>query len=126
MPDLVLELKRNPQEPARARAFVAEHLAGCSADTRDDAVLLVSELVSNVVQHGALPARMSLEFRATRLHVIVEDSGSGIPHSHGLPDPLAPTGRGLVIVAAIAAAWGISTAAGQVGKRIWFDLTIVE
>jgi two-component sensor histidine kinase len=124
VPDVVLDLARSLQEPARARAFVAEQLAAYPESTRLDAVLLVSELVSNVVQHGALPARISLRVDNARLHVTVEDSSSAMPEGPGLPDVQAPNGRGLIIVAAIASAWGITTAVGHAGKGVWFDLAI--
>jgi two-component sensor histidine kinase len=122
--DLVLDLVQSIDEPARARAFVGGPLTAHPRDTRDDALLLVSELVSNVVQHGALPARILLEVTGTRVHVVVHDSGGGIPEGPAARDHEAPNGRGLIIVAAVATAWGISTVAGQIGKGVWFDLAV--
>ena len=124
MPDVVLDLAQNLQEPARARAFVIEQLAAYPQATRLDAALLVSELVSNVVQHGALPARISLRVENARLHVNVEDSSAAMPEGPGLPNVEAPNGRGLIIVSSIATAWGITTAVGRAGKGVWFDLAI--
>ena len=124
MPDLVLELEQSIHEPARARAFVADHLHDHSRDTRDDALLLVSELVSNVVQHGELPARMLLTVTGARVYVVVQDSGDSIPEGPAARDREAPNGRGLVIVAAVATDWGISTVAGRLGKGVWFELTV--
>ena len=124
MSDLVLDLRRTLDQPALAREFVAGHLADYPADVRADAQLLVSELVSNVVQHGAVPARMLLRMTGPLLRVIVEDSGPDLPDTAAHPDPSACSGRGLIIVASIAAAWGISTVSGQVGKGVWFDLPL--
>lgn len=124
MSDLALELDRTLEEPARVRAFVADQLAGYGSDVRSDALLLVSELVSNVVQHGALPARIVLSLSGNRVHILVEDSAPAMPEGPRRTDHGAPGGRGLIIVAAVAAAWGISTTAGRPGKAVWFDLAV--
>ncbi len=121
-----MELSQSIDEPARARAFVAEWLETVPFETRADAVLLVSELVSNVVRHGALPARMVLTQNGGRLRVVVEDSNPAMPGPPGPPDAAAGGGRGLIIVSSIAAAWGISTAPDRPGKGVWFDLALVS
>ncbi len=124
--DARLELRDSVNEPARARAFVAEYLATRSPGSRDDAVLLVSELVTNVIRHGALPATVSLQVTGARLHVVVADCGPPLPPQPWITDVAATSGRGLTIVAAIALAWGVATKPGQAGKQIWFELAAVS
>jgi hypothetical protein len=105
---------------AAARRVVAQVLEAWAVDApRDDAVLLVSELVTNVVRHVAGRAAMRLEIRLAEplLHVAVVDS-STVP-----PVPRIGTssgGHGLELVAAVARRWGSEEHDG--GKRIWFEL----
>ena len=92
-----------PGAARAAREFTAETLAGCPA--RDDAVLVVSELVTNAIQHSrsAGPAgliRLRLEAEPGEpVQIDVQDDG---------PAPVAAAaadgehGRGLLLIAALA------------------------
>jgi anti-sigma regulatory factor (Ser/Thr protein kinase) len=86
---------------------------------RDDAVLLVSELVTNVVRHVAGRAALRLEIRlaAPLLHVAVVDSSTVPP---AVRPGTSAGGHGLGLVAAVADRWGSEEQDG--GKRIWFEL----
>lgn len=66
-------------------------------------VLTVSELVTNAFRHGGQPVSMSMRHRAQRLRLDVRDSGS-IPFDGvaGAPDDDAVSGRGLLLVHALA------------------------
>ena len=122
----VLQLAGTVDEPGIARSFVARELVGVAADLCDDAVLLASELVSNVIRHGAAPARLEVTVvDANRLRIAVHDSGAVLPplsHNPARVDPASTSGRGLLIVAALAQAWGVSTEPGVDGKGVWFEL----
>jgi anti-sigma regulatory factor (Ser/Thr protein kinase) len=90
---------------------------------RDDAVLVVSELVSNAVRHaqrGAERVELKMELLPGALHIEVTDDDPNPPV------PLPPrandeTGRGLQIVQQLSDRWGWEVSRG-VGKRIWCDL----
>jgi anti-sigma regulatory factor (Ser/Thr protein kinase) len=88
----------------------------------DDAALLVTELVANVIDHA--PAETSLTVEATAsdgwLRISVAD-GSSIPPVLRDPRPDQPRGRGLRLVQAIADRWG--SEAYRDGKRVWFELS---
>ncbi|HUY45524.1 MAG TPA: ATP-binding protein [Streptosporangiaceae bacterium] len=109
-----------PDQVRHARRFLAQVLDGCPA--ADDAIVCLSELVTNALLHS-VSSRPGGTFRvratlwAGLLRVEVEDDGPwepGISHdSHG--------GRGLVIVDALARNWGI-TENGQASRTIWFEL----
>ena len=88
----------------------------------DDAALLVSELVSNVVDHVQGEAVLSLELGLADgwLRIAVADGSSVRPVVRELQQE-RPRGRGLQLVEAIADRWGAEDHQG--GKRVWFELT---
>jgi hypothetical protein len=88
---------------------------------RDDAALLVTELVANVVDHVGGEASLTLELTAAGgwLRIGVLDGSSVRPVVQALSQD-RPRGRGLLMVQAIADRWGSEE--HQEGKRVWFDL----
>jgi anti-sigma regulatory factor (Ser/Thr protein kinase) len=88
---------------------------------RQDAALLVTELVANVVDHAASDANFTLELTLsdTWLRVAVSDGSSIQPIVRELSKE-RPRGRGLFMVQAIADRWGSEEHHG--GKRVWFEL----
>jgi two-component sensor histidine kinase len=102
-----------------ARRFLQENLADVSDEMRDTAVLLVSELATNSVRHAATSFSVSLLVGDSSVRVEVADRDAT------LPVPQVTTrrdvdGRGLAIVAKLAADWGVEPARG--GKVVWFTL----
>lgn len=92
----------------------------------DTAELLTSELVTNALQHtehGAeLTATLSAEaHRCHRLRVEVRDFVSRHPKLRA-PGDQTTSGRGLLLVQALADAWGVHTEG--TGKVVWFELSI--
>lgn len=88
----------------------------------DDAALLVTELVANVVDHVRGEATLTLEFAVSDgwLRISVADGSSIRPVVRELAQG-QPRGRGLVLVKAIADRWGSEDHQG--GKRVWFELS---
>ncbi|WP_123819848.1 ATP-binding protein [Kitasatospora cineracea] len=130
--------------PALARRLVRQLLrdAGpAAADGEADALLAVSELVTNANLHGggvtAFTARTEAAPPATdrstvddrtprlRLRVVVEDADSRPPRSHpcALLDPVRPGGRGWALVTRLAATWEVTVLPGG-GKRISVTLAL--
>lgn len=110
----------------RARHALADTLGEWKMDELGDAAALVlSELLTNAVQHGRVPGR-DIGTRFLRL----PDGGLRIevhdPRSAG-PAPRTATewdehGRGLALVEALTAGrWGTATREGP-GKLVWADL----
>jgi anti-sigma regulatory factor (Ser/Thr protein kinase) len=91
-----------------------EHITGA-------AVMCVSELVTNVVQHAGTSARLTLEL-ADRLLVTVEDTGTWSTPRTGGEDLAASQGRGLALVEAVSDAMG--HARGVNGSTVWFELAL--
>jgi anti-sigma regulatory factor (Ser/Thr protein kinase) len=88
---------------------------------REDAALLVTELVSNVVDHVGGEANLTLEVSVSEdwLRIAVADGSSVRPVVQELSHE-RPRGRGLRMVQAIADRWGAEDHQG--GKRVWFEL----
>jgi hypothetical protein len=87
----------------------------------DDVALLVTELVTNVVDHVDGEAMLTLELAlaADSLKIAVADGSSVRPVVRELNTD-NPRGRGLQLVQAIADGWGIEEHHG--GKRVWLTL----
>jgi len=79
--------------------------------------VVVSELVSNSVQHARTPLELVLRRTSSYVHVTVSDGDKRPARLREPRDPLQPGGRGLVLVEAFAAAWGCHPHAG--GKSTW-------
>ena len=88
----------------------------------DELQLLASELVTNAVRHGAHPAEdhlVELLLWPADGHywLAVSDPGPGRPVLTTAPDTAACGGRGLLLVDALAAAWGVVPRRGR-GKAV--------
>ncbi|HEV3380271.1 MAG TPA: ATP-binding protein [Trebonia sp.] len=90
---------------------------------KDDAVLLTSELVTNVIKHvGAGDIVLTIGCCECEFRVDVQDSSNSFPR----PVPVAvdsETGRGLVLVNAIADEWGYYRT--PVGTGVFFVLNFL-
>ena len=121
--DVVLSLPQNVDAPAMARDYVTRYATGLPAGLLEDAQLLVSELVGNAVRHGREEIVLRLRPNPPGIGVAVTDHGEDMPTlPDGRPDPTIPSGRGLLIVAALASRWGVEKVESGVGKTVWFDL----
>ena len=120
-----LTLTRGLHAPAHARAWVSARTPGLPRDATDDALLIVSELVTNAVRHGDGDILVSLDLRPDRVRIEVRDDSPElpvIPAEH--PPTDRPAGRGLLIVAATASDWGVDRARGDRGKTVWAELRL--
>jgi anti-sigma regulatory factor (Ser/Thr protein kinase) len=105
----------------QARAFVAAGLrtAGVS-DTglADRMAMVTSELVTNAVLHARTEIEVRLAVDDREIHLQVSDQASPRP-CRAPPSTTATSGRGLVLVDALADAWGVSAPDGGTGKTVW-------
>ncbi|RAY15557.1 PAS sensor protein [Actinomadura craniellae] len=112
------ELPAEPAMVGRVRAEVAERLAGWGlSELTDSMQLLVSELVTNALVHGAGAITLRL-IRANSLLCEVGDDGQELPYlcDASLTDE---SGRGLQLVGYIAERWGVRRT--DHGKIVWFE-----
>lgn len=93
----------------------------------DTVALLVAELAANAVLHGRVPGR-DFELRLVYAYgtgvvrVEISDTHEDRPDTDAAPRPdlEADGGRGLLIVEALAARWGVSDRLGP-GKTVWAE-----
>jgi len=120
--EAVLDLPQDLGSVRQARRFVKETLAQWDLlGLVDDALLVVSELAANAITHADSDYRVRLASTAQTLRIEVRDDGTGTPE----PQPQSMTsehGRGLLMVAAIAASWGIERSEER-RKLVWAELT---
>jgi anti-sigma regulatory factor (Ser/Thr protein kinase) len=112
-----------PEAPFLARRTVSLWLEGRDhPQLHEDAVLLVSELVTNSVRHSGQPAGAPVHIRAAAVDGVVRVEVHD--HGHGPVRPRAPNlqqgGFGLHLVNQLAARWGVSY---DHGTRVWFELS---
>ncbi|MGB8650290.1 MAG: SpoIIE family protein phosphatase [Mycobacteriales bacterium] len=117
---LVLELPAVPESAAAVREALKE-LLGPERDA-DAATLLATELVTNAARHAGGELRVRAGLRSDVLLVEVSDTNPDLPQLTGLPDWEQESGRGLVLVEAVADRWGSDPL--PTGKRVWFELSL--
>jgi anti-sigma regulatory factor (Ser/Thr protein kinase) len=122
----VIELDGGTDAPSRGRHAVTEVLDGwgCEPGTREDLLLVVSELVTNAVVHGAEPIVVTMVRAPDRVRVEVTDGAAeSSPQGNPRPPADAETGRGLSVVTRLAVAWGWRASPGR-GKTVWAELPV--
>jgi anti-sigma regulatory factor (Ser/Thr protein kinase) len=124
--DGVLRLDPSLKAPALARQFLQDHRDHLPGDLLTDAEVVVSEVVTNAVRYGL--GAILLRVRATPpgIGIAVSDEGPPIPAAK-VKHPTAPAGdaahgRGLLIIDALASAWGVVPHDSPPGKTVWIEL----
>ncbi|GAA4594272.1 ATP-binding protein [Planotetraspora phitsanulokensis] len=103
----------------QARALVRRELDRWGIPSLiDDCALIVSELVTNAVRHGGTALALRLVGGAGWVYGEIYDPGDGVPRMRESGAD-ATSGRGLMIVAALADDWGV-TRPQRGGKIVWF------
>ncbi|HUQ55010.1 ATP-binding protein [Lentzea sp.] len=113
---LVLELNDDVIDIAEVRRWAGSALPRLHEDDLLDVQLIVTELVSNVYDHGKFPARLLLEVQPEGVRIVVEDA-SPIPPVLKPSSPHSARGRGLVLVDQLAGEWGVTEQ--PPGKAVW-------
>ncbi|MFC8131291.1 ATP-binding protein [Streptomyces sp. NPDC057302] len=95
------------------------------SDLSDAAAHITAELAANAVTHGHVPGRdfelrLAYEQPTRTLRIEVSDArGDRVPELRP-PDPEAESGRGLRLVEATDATWGVVER--LIGKTVWAEL----
>ena len=84
-------------------------------------MLLASELVTNALLHGTPPISIEVLGITSGVRVVVTDAHPDLPVLRP-PSREDEHGRGLLLVAKLAARWGVD--AHPPGKSVWFELTV--
>lgn len=122
----VTTLPPQDRSPAAARRVVQDALLRGGLEVLlDDALLLVTELVTNAVVHAGTEVELHVDIGAGRAHIEVVDHGTGaLPSLAGVPASDREGGRGLFLLDAVAQEWGTRHFAG--GKAVWFVLGVAD
>lgn len=127
--DRMLVHRRDLHHVRRLRRFLEQLLPDWGLEALlDDMELLVTEVVTNALVHADTDVDVRLRGYPDHIRVEVRDSNPSPPiimanlGPGDTGDAEAESGRGMLIVDALASAWG-SSPAGR-GKTTWFELDI--
>jgi PAS domain S-box-containing protein len=120
---LAATLPGGPHAPRAARIELGERLAGRIGERAEgDALIVLSELVTNAIRHGGAPTaddRLTVHAALLpgALRIEVSDPGPGFePGGHG---PRADGGYGLHLLDRLASRWGVT---GAHPVTVWVEL----
>jgi anti-sigma regulatory factor (Ser/Thr protein kinase) len=85
----------------------------------ETALLIVSELVANAVQHGSEPIALRLCWDGRTLRVEVSDGDSCVECVKPTPHSSDEHGRGLALTDHLALSWGAHARPNGKGKTVW-------
>jgi anti-sigma regulatory factor (Ser/Thr protein kinase) len=120
--DMSFELAGGPYAVTAARLALADLESQLDPSVAFDVRLLVSELVTNSVQHASVAAEDSIVLEVSigdeSVRVTVRDDGPGFEPPASPPPKDADAGWGLFLVEQLADSWGV----GDGGKGVWFEI----
>lgn len=123
MPDPVatsVTLEADARNVGSARRLLQDAMSRSGADAHiDDAVLVLSEIVTNAFVHTGTDVTVLVWSTPRGTRVEVEDSGRHLPVRRRYADT-AGTGRGLQLVEELADRWGAQRRGN--GKAVWFEI----
>lgn len=123
------QLPHSPRSAGRARALLREQLMAwmVEGEVAETAELLLSELVTNSIQHARVPSGREIGVRLARydgkLRVEVADANNRHPEPRSA-EADDESGRGLALVVALAERWGCCPRRHGIGKAVWAELKI--
>ncbi|MFI8536444.1 PAS domain S-box protein [Streptomyces aquilus] len=119
---LTTDLPALPSSVPDGRTFLNKALIAWEcAESAEEARLLLSEILTNAVQHAEGPITLHLCRTATDLTVEVSDRSPHLPQPR-IAGEDEESGRGLLLVRALADGWGVRPT--DEGKTTWFTLKL--
>jgi anti-sigma regulatory factor (Ser/Thr protein kinase) len=111
-----MRFTRDPECVGACRDFVEQALGSRPVELVDRAVLVTSELVTNVIRHTSDGGVLEVVVGPDHLRLEVSD------FSHRQPvevhhSPRATGGMGLPIVSSLSSSWGVQES--RAGKTVW-------
>ena len=120
--DMSFELAGGPYAVTAARLALSDIDSHVDPSLAFDIRLLVSELVTNSVQHAAVGAEdsimLTVRISDQVVRVEVRDNGPGFERPKVELKPEADAGWGLFLVEQIADAWGVDSDE----RAVWFEI----
>lgn len=116
----VFRLPAHGTSVSAARNRITEQLTewGVGECVHEDAALIVSELFTNALVHtDSSEITCRLQTTAQTVYLAITDQGHG-PTGPRVREPDVESGRGLILVSALAQLWGVNTEQGC-GRTVW-------
>lgn len=109
-----------PSSVARIRRFAVDACRRSAEGVDCDTVaLLVSEVATNALVHGAGEVRVRVLPQPPGVRIEVADASTAVPQRRQA-STVDEGGRGIALVEALSTAWGSEARDG--GKTVWFEL----
>ena len=122
-PAAAVTLPSTDRAPGVARRFVRDAGSAWPGQVLEAALLVVSEVVTNAVRHGAgtIQLCVAADDRMVRIEVTAE--GVQLPRRRSASEEaLGDGGRGLHLLDALTAEWGSEPREDGPGKVVWMEL----
>ena len=128
--EFAMDFASTPRGARLARRLVSKRLGEWGhphgSPVHDAVTLVAGELAANAVRHGRVPGR---DFRlrlvlGAVVRVEVADTRTEARPERRAPDAEAESGRGLLLVARLAARWGVAERPGAPGKTVWAEVSL--
>ncbi len=106
-----------------SRHWARGHLeeSGVTGSRLELLALLVSELVTNAVEHAWPPVVLSVDVSAARIRVEVTDGNRDVPILR-IAGANSDSGRGVWLIDQLASRWGTDIDHENHTKAVWFEL----
>ncbi|MGW5430543.1 ATP-binding protein [Streptomyces sp. NPDC004059] len=128
--EFAMAFTSTPRGARLARLFVSHCLDSWGhpydSDVNETLTLITAELCANAVRHGRIPGRdfhvrLAREADGERLRLEVSDARAERRPSvtDSSTDPVTESGRGLLLVTALADDWGVADRRCGPGKTVW-------
>jgi anti-sigma regulatory factor (Ser/Thr protein kinase) len=122
-PPAVVSLPSTAEAPALARRHVEQVGASWPPALLDNALLVVTEAVTNAVRYGRGRVHLLVATSDHRVQIEVSDANPEPPRYRAPPpDGFSESGRGLYLVAALTSEWGTRERHDPPGKTVWMFL----
>jgi len=123
--EYTVELPPEPASARRGREFARSVVTPWGLEEMlDDIALGITELISNAVRHAKSGVVVTIrrDQQCVTIEVLDHNPAPVQPVANVQEDPYATSGRGLHLVSAISADWGVRRIAS--GKVVWFSLEL--
>ena len=119
-PEMTYRFPPQASSPGEARTLACAWAEALGPEELVALELIVSELVTNAVQHGTGEVTMVLAPTENGVRVGVHDHGGGVPAPR-VVTARSTGGRGLQLVESLSSDWGVARA-GDLGKTVWAQI----
>lgn len=131
--EFVMRFTSTPRGARLARRLVSHRLNDWghpyTMPVNETLTLITAELTANAVRHGHVPGRdfhlrLTLAEDTFRIEVTDTRAEKQPPSTPPAPDSTSESGRGLLLVTALADNWGVTPRPDAPGKTVWAELRV--